>query len=176
MDPCGQNGIGAPEYLRGSHKNTSVSKDAVFVDISNGDLPSYSDKIESFVCAPGDLIVWDARAVHRIVAPPGQAWVDGKRRRSLGGTAAKGGTIYRNQGGAQAISDLAGHELKSGELLDSPYFPRIYPDRPAEEVGLRAQGGIVDRSPQKIVDLAINLASNAGKYVSFAKVVGKKES
>jgi hypothetical protein len=176
MDPCGENGIGAPEYLRGSHRNSSVSTDAVFVNVEDGDLPKYVNDIESFVCEPGDLIVWHGRSVHRILAPPGQAWVDGTRRRSLGGTAAKGGTIYRDLGGAQAISDLAGHDQKSGELLNSPYFPRIYPDRPADEMALRAQGGIVDRSPKRIVDLAVNLTSNAGKYVSFAKVVGKKGS
>jgi len=59
--------------------------------------------------------------------------------------------------------------------LSSAYFPRIYPSRVPEEEAERADGRLVGRSPKKIVDLAVTLVSNAGKYVSFTKVVGKKE-
>lgn len=173
MDSCGESDFGAPEYLLGSHRNETVSNDAVFVSVDSGDLPSFT-RSTKYLPEPGDLIIWNSRTIHRIVAPPGQCWVEGTQRRALGGTLAKAGAIYLNKGGASAISDLAGHAQEGGELLDSPYFPRIYPERVKDEVSLRSQGGIVGRSPKKIVDLAVNLASNMGKYISFTKVVGKK--
>lgn len=174
MDRCGQNDYGAPEYLLGSHRNESVSKDAVFVNLKDGDLDTFQ-RTAKFVAEPGDLIVWDARTIHRIVAPPEQAWEEGTKRRAFGGTAAKSGAIYLNKGGASAISDLAGHSQVSGELLGGPYFPRIYPTRVPEEEALRNRGGIEGRSFTKMKDLAVSLASNAGKYISFTKVVGKKK-
>jgi len=173
MDKCGENDFGAPEYLLGSHRNSSVSGEAVFVDLSTGDLPNYQKTLK-FVAEPGDLLIWDSRTIHRIVAPPGQSWAEGTQRRALGGTAAKAGAIYLNKGGASAISDLAGHSQQGGELLGGPYFPRIYPSRIEEEEAVRRQGEIVGRSPKKIADLGVKLASNAGKYISFTKVVGKK--
>uniref|UniRef100_A0A7S2GGH9 Uncharacterized protein n=1 Tax=Alexandrium andersonii TaxID=327968 RepID=A0A7S2GGH9_9DINO len=173
MDACGQDGFGAPEYLLGSHRNGSVSKDAVFVDLKDGDLPTFERKT-LYTPEPGDLIIWDSRTIHRIVAPPGQTWVEGTQRRAFGGTLAKSGATYLNKGGASAISDLSGHDQKGGEPLGGPYFPRIYPSTVEDERNLRAEGGIVGRSPKKIVDLGVKLASNAGKYVSFTKVVGKK--
>jgi len=173
MDPCGQDGFGAPEYLLGSHKNKTVSDEAVFVKLEDGDLSSYADST-TYVADPGDLILWDARAIHRIVAPKEQRWEEGVNRRALGGTLAKGNTIYFNKGGASGISDLAGHTQQNGELLSGPYFPRIWPNRVPEEEEYRAQGKIVGRSPKKMADLAVTLASNASKYVSFTKVVGKR--
>mmetsp|Transcript_12268 Transcript_12268/g.28651 ORF Transcript_12268/g.28651 Transcript_12268/m.28651 type:complete len:676 (-) Transcript_12268:195-2222(-) len=173
MDPCGQDGFGAPEYVLGSHRNQTVSDEAVFVEREAGDLGSYK-KTSTFVAEPGDLIIWDARCIHRIVAPPGQFWEEGTSRRAIGGTVAKAGTRYINKGGASGISDLAGHEQENGELLGGAYFPRIWPNRVPEEETFRAEGRIVGRSPQKMVELASTLASNAGKYVSFTKVVGKK--
>jgi len=174
MDRCGQDDFGAPEYLCGSHRNESVSDDAVFVKLEDGDLSTFERKTK-FVPEPGDLIIWDARTIHRIVAPPENQWVEGTQRRAIGGTVAKGGSMYYNKGGASGISDLAGHKQKNGEMLGSPYFPRIYPERVPEEEDLRARGGLVGRSPKKIVDLGVTLASNAGKYISFTKVVGKKD-
>lgn len=173
MDRCGEGDYGAPEYLLGSHKNTSVGNDAVFVDLAKDKLEGY-DRKTKFVAEPGDLIVWDSRTIHRIVAPPGGAWTEGMKRRALGGTAAKAGAAYLNKGGASAISDLAGHSLKSNEPLGGPYFPRIYPSTDEEERRARANGEILGRSPKRIADLALNLAVNAGKYISFSKVVGKK--
>lgn len=174
MDPCGQNDFGAPEYLLGSHRNQSVDDTAVFVNLQDGDLSDFTRRT-LYKPMPGDLIVWDSRTIHRIVAPPTQRWEDGTQRRAFGGTAAKSGAIYLNKGGASAISDLAGHSLQGGESLNGPYFPQIYPERKADEEKVRAAGGIIGRSPQKMVDLGVNLASNAGKYLSFTKVVGKKE-
>eukprot|EP00930_Biecheleria_cincta_P035540 TRINITY_DN24440_c0_g3_i1.p1 TRINITY_DN24440_c0_g3~~TRINITY_DN24440_c0_g3_i1.p1 ORF type:complete len:675 (+),score=154.92 TRINITY_DN24440_c0_g3_i1:101-2125(+) len=174
MDRCGQNDFGAPEYLLGSHRNTSVSSDAVFVNLEDGDLGSFPRKTK-FIPEPGDLIIWNARTIHRIVAPPDQKWDEGTQRRAIGGTMARAGAIYRNKGGASGISDLAGHTQKNGEALGGPYFPRIFPDRLPEEQAVRDQKEIVGRSPRKMLDLGITLMSNASKYVSFTKVIGKKD-
>jgi hypothetical protein len=174
MDRCGQNDFGAPEYLLGSHRNESVDDKAVFVSLEDGDLPGFTRKTK-FIPEPGDLIIWDARTIHRIVSPPDQCWQEGTQRRALGGTVAKDGAIYLNKGGASGISDLAGHDQKNGEKLGSPYFPRIYPTRDPEEEEIRSKREIIGRSPKKIGELAVNLVSNAGKYVSFTKVVGKKQ-
>jgi len=174
MDRCGEDDFGAPEYLMGSHRNGSVSDEAVFVKLEDGDLSSFSDKTK-FVPEPGDLIIWNSRTIHRILSPPGQLWTDGTQRRAIGGTLAKGNTIYFNKGGASGISDLAGHEQQNGQPLSSPYFPRIYPERVLEEVELREHGSLVGRSPKKILDLGVTLASNASKYISFTQVVGKKD-
>jgi hypothetical protein len=174
MDKCGENDYGAPEYICGSHRNKSVSDSAVFVNLDDGDLLSFPKKTK-YIPEPGDLIIWNARTIHRIVAPPDQEWTEGTQRRAIGGTVAKGGTIYYNKGGASGISDLAGHTQVNGEKLGSPYFPRIYPSRVPEEEAMRNEGKINGRDPQKIIDLGITLASNASKYMSFTKVVGKKD-
>jgi len=174
MDKCGENNFGAPEYLLGSHKNESVSKEAVFVTLESGDLPKYT-RSTTYQADPGDIIIWDSRTIHRIVAPPGQTWEEGTQRRALGGTLATSGATYLNKGGANAISDLAGHTQVNGETLGGPYFPRIFPNRVPEEEALRSTGGIEGRSTKKIVDLGVSLVSNAGKYISFTKVVGKKK-
>eukprot|EP00439_Symbiodinium_sp_Y106_P064804 s2299_g10.t1 len=172
MDACGQDGIGAPEYLLGSHRNKSVSSDAAQLPcfaaystgccsgatpslLVDGDLSTYP-RSTRYTPEPGDLIIWNARTIHRIVAPPGQKWVDrrrqrmlprsspkqnvrredGTQRRAIGGTMAKAGAKYINKGGASGISDLAGHTQKNGEELGGPYFPRIFPERvPEEEAG-----------------------------------------
>eukprot|EP00435_Cladocopium_sp_Y103_P072418 s370_g40.t1 len=63
------------------------------------------------------------------------------------------------------------------EMQRSSYASRM--SRSLAEQGTakeyRAQNRIVGRSPQKIVNLGVTLASNASKYVSFTKVVGKKD-
>jgi len=174
MDACGQDDFGAPEYLLGSHRNGSVEDSAVFVNLEDGDLTRFH-KSTKYTPEPGDLIIWNARTIHRIVAPPNQRWDDGTQRRALGGTVAKANTRYINKGGASGISDLAGHNQVNGDLLGGPYFPRIYPRRVPEEENARDRGALEGRSPRKIANLAYTLASNAGKYVSFTKVVGKKD-
>eukprot|EP00435_Cladocopium_sp_Y103_P072855 s370_g41.t1 len=143
MDACGQDGFGAPEYLLGSHRNESVSSDAVFVNLEDGDLDTFPRKTR-YTPEPGDLIIWDSRTIHRIVAPPGQKWDHGTQRRAIGGTMAKAGAVYINKGGASGISDLAGHTQQNGELLGGPYFPRIYPNRvKEEEAGVATLRGIM---------------------------------
>jgi len=140
---------------------------------------------DDFICRSGDV----RRASLPLGAAPGAQWPDeeeeGGENEGLARVEKMVTRIMQNldrkrpkkgggKGGASAISDLAGHAQEGGELLESPYFPRIYPERVKDEVSLRSQGGIVGRSPKKIVDLAVNLASNMGKYISFTKVVGKK--
>lgn len=174
MDRCGEADFGAPEYLLGSHDNSSVGSDSVFVNVQDGDLPNFSRK-SKFVPEPGDLIIWHARTIHRIVAPPGQRWDEGTQRRAIGGTLAKAGAIYWNSGGASGISDLAGHSQQNGELLGGPYFPRIFPNRVPEEEAVRGQHKIIGRDPRKMAALGVTLASNFSKYISFTKVVGKKD-
>eukprot|EP00930_Biecheleria_cincta_P003288 TRINITY_DN104212_c0_g1_i1.p1 TRINITY_DN104212_c0_g1~~TRINITY_DN104212_c0_g1_i1.p1 ORF type:complete len:684 (+),score=104.90 TRINITY_DN104212_c0_g1_i1:217-2052(+) len=175
MDRCGHQDFGAPEYIYGSHKNKSVSDEAVFVNLEDGDLSNFT-KRSKFVPEPGDLIIWDARTIHRIVAPPGQSWAEGMKRRALGGTAAKSGAVYLDKGGASAISDLAGHDLQGGQPLGGPYFPRIYPSRVESEENIRVKRAIVDRDPGKMAKLAKTLVGNASKYVSFTKVVGDRRN
>lgn len=175
MDRCGEQDFGAPEYILGSHRNKSVSDEAVFVNLEDGDLSNF-DRRSKFIPEPGDLIIWDARTIHRIIAPPGQSWEEGMKRRALGGTAAKSGAIYLDKGGASAISDLAGHKLQGGKPLDGAYFPRIYPSRVDAEEDIRSKRAIIDRDPEKMVKLAKTLVGNASKYVSFTKVVGDRRN
>lgn len=175
MDKCGEQDFGAPEYILGSHKNKSVSDEAVFVNLEDGDLSNF-DRRSKFIPEPGDLIIWDSRTIHRIIAPPGQSWGEGMKRRALGGTAAKSGAIYLDKGGASAISDLAGHELRGGKPLGGAYFPRIYPSRVEAEEDTRTKQAIIDRDPNKMVKLAKTLVGNASKYVSFTKVVGDRRN
>ena len=56
---------GAPVYLKGSHRNTKVSSDAVFVDLEKDGLLEYPELLE-FRPKAGDLIVWHARSIHKI--------------------------------------------------------------------------------------------------------------
>jgi len=175
MDKCGHQDFGAPEYILGSHTNKSVSDEAVFVNLEDGDLSNFSRR-SKFIPEPGDLIIWDARTIHRIVAPPGQNWAEGMKRRALGGTAAKSGAIYLDKGGASAISDLSGHALQGGKPLGGPYFPRIYPSRVEAEEDIRTNRAVVDRDPGKMLKLARTLVGNASKYVSFTKVVGDRQN
>merc|ERR1711908_21386 len=65
--------------MGGSHRNTVVSEDAVFVDLEKDNLLQYPDLIE---CKPkaGDLIVWHARSIHKIDGPKSEDWGTTKRR------------------------------------------------------------------------------------------------
>eukprot|EP00434_Breviolum_minutum_P031464 symbB.v1.2.027826.t1/scaffold2886.1/size67984/7 len=56
-----------------------------------------------------------------------------------------------------------------------PEFEELFSYSNGTSDECRANNGIVGRSPQKIVNLGVTLASNASKYVSFTKVVGKKD-
>jgi hypothetical protein len=47
---------GAPVYLKGSHRNTIVDEQAVFVDMEQKGLEEYKDKLLEFRTMPGDMI------------------------------------------------------------------------------------------------------------------------
>lgn len=144
LDPCNEDGVGVPEFLVGSHRNSTVKDRAVFVDISSGDLASFPVKTR-FLPKPGDMIVWDARAVHRVTAPSDFGWSEGTQRRAINGTMAKAGAVYQSSASG-AISDLTGHDLQDGDKLAGPYFPQVYPDRMQEETLARQSGALVARA------------------------------
>jgi hypothetical protein len=62
---------GAPVYLKGSQRNAHVAESAVFVDLAEGDLPQFSERIE-FRPRAGDVIVWHPRTIHKIDGPKTQ--------------------------------------------------------------------------------------------------------
>ena len=173
---------GAPVYLKGSHNNKSVKKDAVFVDLEDGDLRSllpansvafvflhlsllspclslrdpptnwladglgdhthththtcreFPEQLE-FRPKAGDMIVWNARTIHKIDGPENKDWGASKRR-VLGGTGVVAGAKYYGEGRA-LFSDMATHAMKDGDPLSGPQWPRLYPTAVASEVRVR---------------------------------------
>lgn len=131
---------GAPVYLRKSHENLSVDEDAVFVSLDEGDLPSYSDDMLEFRPKAGDMIVWHARTIHKIDGPLSQDW--GKRkRRVLGGTVAIDNARYKDKEKVE-FADMGRHNLRDGDPLADPHFPRIWPRPVPEERVARFQGAV----------------------------------
>jgi len=160
---------GAPVYLKGSHRNTKVSTDAVFVDLERDGLLEYPELLE-FRPKAGDLIVWHARAIHKIDGPADQDWGQSKRR-VLGGTVACNKATYESMGRA-LFSDMGSHGLVDGDPLDHPLFPRIYPSPIPHEMEAR-QAGKCTRTMEGMSRLAGNIASSAGEMLSFTKVTNK---
>lgn len=99
MDDCPPD-HGAPVYLKGSHLNTDVSTEAVFVDLEKDGLLKYPELLE-FRPKAGDLIVWHSRSIHKIDGPKTQDW-DDSRRRVLGGTVAVNDAKYLTMGARRA--------------------------------------------------------------------------
>jgi len=183
---------GAPVYLKGSHRNTKVSTDAVFVDLERDGLLEYPELLE-FRPKAGDLIVWHARAIHKIDGPADQDWGQSKRR-VLGGTVACNKATYESMGralfsdmGAHAVRTVrpsqhltrapsrlvaGSHGLVDGDPLDHPLFPRIYPSPIPHEMEAR-QAGKCTRTMEGMSRLAGNIASSAGEMLSFTKVTNK---
>lgn len=126
MDACGQDGIGAPEYLLGSHRNKSVSSDAVFVKLEDGDLSTYP-RSTRYTPEPGDLIIWNARTIHRIVAPPGQKWVDGTQRRAIGGTMARLVPSTSTRAVPAASATLQGIPRRTAKSSEAPISHAFFP-------------------------------------------------
>mmetsp|Transcript_17363 Transcript_17363/g.31995 ORF Transcript_17363/g.31995 Transcript_17363/m.31995 type:complete len:438 (+) Transcript_17363:42-1355(+) len=165
MDDCPPD-HGAPVYLKGSHRNTQVSKDAVFVDLEKDGLLDYPELIE-FRPKAGDLIVWHPKAIHKIDGPKTQDW-EARKRRVYGGTVVVDDATYV-EGGAQ-FSDMGSHTLKEGDLLHHPLFPKIYPVSEAEERRTRASGKCM-RTVEGFGRLAGNMASSIGEMASWTKVL-----
>jgi hypothetical protein len=66
----------------------------------------------------GDLIVWNARAIHKIDGPSSKDWGT-RKRRVLGGTGVKAGAKYWGETRA-LFSDMSTHALKDGDPLVPP--------------------------------------------------------
>ena len=165
---------GAPVYLKGSHKNKCVSNDAVFVNIEDGDLPEFSEQL-AFRPKAGDLIVWDARAIHKIDGPKSKDWgvegQGGRKRRVLGGTGVVAGAPYMGEDRA-LFSDMSTHQLKDADVLQGPQWPQIYPSAIPSEVAAR-QRGECSRSMEGFFRMAGNMVASVGEMGSWLKVYNK---
>ena len=165
---------GAPVYLKGSHKNTAVDDQAVFVDIEQHGLMEYNQQRLEFRTQPGDMLIWHPRCIHKVDGPEDGIWTS--YRRVLGGTAAKGGSFYHDKTGTGGVlSDLGRHGLRDGDKLQSPFFPIVYPQFDKKEAIAR-DDGTVGRSPRDIVGKLGGLAGKASgdKFFSFFKVLGSR--
>jgi hypothetical protein len=165
---------GAPVYLKGSHRNEVVDELAVFVDIEQKGLEEYKDQLLEFRTMPGDMLIWHPKTIHKVDGPSDGIWTT--YRRVLGGTVAKGGTIYTDKRGTGGVlSDLGKHGLEGGDKLSSPFFPIVYPRFDDEEAQAR-DAGRVGRSPKDILEKIGGLAGKASgeKFWSFFKVLGSQ--
>lgn len=165
---------GSPVYLKGSHLNTEVSTDKVFVDLEADGLLKYPMLEFDGGIKAGDLIVWHSRAIHKIDGPSSQDWGD-SRRRVLGGTVALNNAKYLTMGRA-LFSDMGSHGLEEGDPLVHPLFPKIYPESDPVERAARARGECT-RTSEGISRLAGNIFSSLGEMMSWTQVVNPdKES
>jgi len=163
---------GYPVYLKGSHRNTAVSTDAVFVDLEKDGLLDYPEMLE-FKPKAGDVIIWHARSIHKIDGPKTQDWGSG-RRRVLGGTVALDDAKYLTMGRA-LFSDMGSHGLEEGAPLAHPYFPKIYPQSdPLERAEARA--GKCVRTSEGMGRLAKNMFSSLGEMASWTNVLNKEKA
>jgi len=163
---------GAPVYLKGSHKNKSVKNDAVFVDIESGDLVDYPEMLE-FRPKAGDMIVWDARSIHKIDGPESKDWGSMKRR-VLGGTGVKKGATYMGEDRA-LFSDMSTHSLRDGDILEGPQWPRLYPSTVASEVAAR-NAGKCSRTMEGFLRMSGNMVASIGEMASWTNVLKKKKA
>jgi hypothetical protein len=165
---------GAPVYLKGSHRNTVVDENAVFVDIEQEGLEEYKDKLLEFRTMPGDMLIWHPKTIHKVDGPSDGIWTS--YRRVLGGTVAKGGSLYHDKRGTGGVlSDLGRHGLEDGNKLSSPFFPIVFPHFDKSEAVSRDTGA-VGRDPRDIISKIGGLAGKASgeKFSSFFKVLGSQ--
>jgi hypothetical protein len=165
---------GAPVYLKGSHKNTIVDDQAVFVDIEQNGLEEYRSKLLEFRTMPGDMLIWHPRTIHKVDGPADGIWTS--YRRVLGGTVAKGNAVYHDKRGSGGVlSDLGRHGLEDGMKLKSSFFPVVYPKFDKQEAAER-DSGKVGRNPVDIVTKIGGLATKASgeRFNSFFKVLGSR--
>ena len=166
---------GAPVYLKGSHRNTAVDPEAVFVDINQEGLEEYKNDLLEFRTMPGDMLVWHPKTIHKIDGPADGIWTN--YRRVLGGTVAKAGTVYHDKRGTGGVlSDLGRHGLSDGDPLKTPFFPVIYPQPEKGEVAAR-DSGYVGRSFSDIVTKVGGMVTTASgkKFSSFFQVLGSRK-
>jgi Phytanoyl-CoA dioxygenase (PhyH) len=165
---------GAPVYLKGSHRNTAVDGNSVFVDIDMPGLDEYRDEQLVFRTKPGDMLVWHPKTIHKIDGPVDGIWTS--YRRVLGGTVAKGGTRYTDKRGTGGVlSDLGRHGMVHGDELKSPFFPIVYPAFDKSEAAYR-DAGKVGRSAVDIFSKIGGMATTASgqKFRSFFQVLGSR--
>ena len=165
---------GAPVYLKGSHTNTVVDENAVFVDIHENNMVNDYEQIE-FRPKAGDMIIWHPKTIHKIDGPADGIWTS--FRRVLGGTVAKATTTYHDKRGTGGVlSDLGKHHMQHGDVLSSPYFPIIYPKYDANEAICRDEGK-VGRSVSDIVTKVGGMISTTStqKFKSFFDVLGSRK-
>lgn len=165
---------GAPVYLKGSHRNTVVDEQAVFVDIESEGLEDYKEELLEFRTMPGDMLIWHPRTVHKVDGPSDGIWTS--YRRVLGGTVAKAGSKYHDKRGSGGVlSDLGHHGMEDGEKLSSSFFPQVYPNFVKSEAVSRDNGD-VGRDVRDIVSKLGGLAGKASgdKFSSFFKVLGSQ--
>lgn len=165
---------GAPVYLKGSHENRVVDEGAVFVDIEMDGLGAYKEELLEFRTMPGDMLIWHPKTIHKVDGPSDGIWTS--YRRVLGGTVAKGGSLYHDKTGSGGVlSDLGKHGLEDGAKLDSPFFPIVYPRFSKEEAQARDESK-VGRSPSDIVGKLGGLVGKASgeKFASFFQVLGSQ--
>lgn len=165
---------GAPVYLKGSHFNDAVPEASVFVDINMDGLEEYKDDWLEFRTMPGDMLIWHPRTIHKVDGPADGIWTS--YRRVLGGTAAKGGSVYHDKRGTGGVlSDLGRHCLEDGNKLQSSFFPSIYPRFDKDEARERDLGS-VGRDPRDIISKIGGLAGKASgeKFASFFQVLGSQ--
>lgn len=152
---------GSPVYLKGSHLNTCVDSEAVFVDIESEGMKEYKDKLIEFRTMPGDMLIWHPKTIHKVDGPSDGIWTT--YRRVLVGTVAKGGTLYHDKTGSGGVlSDLGRHGLQDQSKLESPFFPIIHPAFNAAEAKARDEGKVA-RSPRDIVSKLGGLAGKADR-------------
>jgi len=150
MDPC-RPGLGAPEYILGSHRDGVADRELCFVDLGGG--AEVSSRTREFVIEPGDLLVWHARTVHRLVVQEdGSSYADGAQRRVISGTAVKRGARYWRRTKSGVMGDASGHDLRDGDPLQGPYFPRIFPQGVEAERLAREREELVARSPLRVFE------------------------
>jgi len=165
---------GAPVYLQGSHRNGVVDEQAVFVDIDQDGLEDYNRKKLEFRTMPGDMLIWHPRTIHKVDGPADGIWTS--YRRVLGGTVAKGGSIYHDKRGSGGVlSDLGRHGLEDGKPLKSSFFPKVYPKFDHQEATER-DSGEVGRNAADIVSKLGGLVTKASgdRFSSFFQVLGSR--
>lgn len=165
---------GAPVYLKASHRNNVVNKEAVFVDIEAEGLEDYKDELLEFRTMPGDMLIWHPKTIHKVDGPSDGIWTS--YRRVLGGTVAKAGSTYHDKRGTGGVlSDLGRHGLEDGNKLSSAFFPIVYPRFEKSEADARDVGS-VGRDARDIASKLGGLAGKASgdKFGSFFKVLGSQ--
>jgi hypothetical protein len=161
---------GYPVYLKGSHMNSTIKDDAVFVDIANDGLLKYPDMLE-FKPKAGDLLIWHSRSIHKIDGSPSRDCGQ-RRRRVLGGTVAVDDAKYLTKGRA-LFSDMGTHGLVEGGPLAHAYFPIIYPLSDPAERAERAAGKCT-RTTEGFMRMTSNMFASAGEMFSWTKVLNGK--